>query len=149
MFAFGERSVENFSPPPLVNRVREAPKPRSQCDRQGFVVAPLPSSSLRGDTQGLAPVDRLTKLQHARALQLQSRYHSIDEPSLAAWIKLIRLVVQKRPVHKWMWRSNDCRKKVEIDYVICSQDFTVVNDVCTIDASIIKQPRTQKWRAEA
>uniref|UniRef100_A0A914VTX0 Uncharacterized protein n=1 Tax=Plectus sambesii TaxID=2011161 RepID=A0A914VTX0_9BILA len=99
--------------------------------------------------QGLAPVDRLIKLQHARILQHQSRYHRIDEPSLAVWIKLIRLVVQKRPVRKWTWRSNDCGTKIEIDYVICSQDFTVVNDVCTIDASITKQPRTQKWQAEA
>ena len=41
-----------FSLPPLVSRVREAPKPRSQCDRQGFVVAPVPSSSLHGDTHG-------------------------------------------------------------------------------------------------
>uniref|UniRef100_A0A914VDQ4 Uncharacterized protein n=1 Tax=Plectus sambesii TaxID=2011161 RepID=A0A914VDQ4_9BILA len=92
----------------------------------------------------------LIKLQRARVLyNIKADIICFDEPSLAAWIKLIRLVAQKRPVRKWMWRSNDCSTKIEIDYVIGSLNFTVVNDLCIIDASITKQHRTQKWQAEA
>uniref|UniRef100_A0A914VND6 Uncharacterized protein n=1 Tax=Plectus sambesii TaxID=2011161 RepID=A0A914VND6_9BILA len=46
----------------------EAPKPRSQCDRQVFVVASLPSNPVFMATlevQGLSTSDRLIKLQHA------------------------------------------------------------------------------------